>query len=355
MTPPGWIATGLERTTLPAGISVVVPVFNAEATLSDLLDRLHAALTSHGSPYEIILVDDGSRDGSWRIISQAADSRRVRGIALMRNAGQHNALLCGVRLARYDTTVTLDDDLQHAPEDVPRLAARLQQGDVDLVYGVPGSRRHPLHRRCGAWLLRQALAVALGRRMARCVNSFRAFRSDLRRAFDAFTGPAVVLDVLLSWATDRVAAVEVTHHERGAGRSTYSLAQLVPAALLVVTAFSTAPLRVASLLGLLLTLFGAGILAYVLLTYFTEGSLPGFPFLASLTAIFGGAQLFSLGVLGEYVAQVFQRSMHRPTYAVRTITERHTAKAQTEFPDGPDSRAEQSPYGVYHGSHDDAG
>ena len=102
-------------------------------------------------------------------------------------------------------------------------------------------------------------------------------------------------------------------------------------------------------------LFGAGILAYVLLTYFTEGSLPGFPFLASLTAIFGGAQLFSLGVLGEYVAQVFQRSMHRPTYAVRTITERHTAQAQTEFPDGPDSRAEQSPYGVYHGSHDDAG
>lgn len=333
ITPPGEAATCVAAARdLQPGISVVAPVFNAAATLDDLLARLHVALTKLGEPYEIILVDDGSSDGSWGLISQAAGSGPVRGIALMRNAGQHNALLCGVRLARYAITVTLDDDLQHAPEDVSRLVSRLRQGDVDLVYGVPQRRRHAPHRSIGSWLLRQVLAVVTSRDMARCVNSFRAFRTDLRRACDSFAGPAVVLDVLLSWGTSRVAGVEVTHHERAAGRSTYTPAVLLRTALLVMTAFSTAPLRMASILGLAMTLFGAAILAYVVLTYFIAGSLPGFPFLASLAAIFGGAQLFSLGILGEYVAQVFDRSMNRPAYTVRTTTESGGDVAPPTFP-----------------------
>jgi undecaprenyl-phosphate 4-deoxy-4-formamido-L-arabinose transferase len=319
---------------LPAGTSVVVPVFNAEATLPELLEQLHTVLDALERPYEIILVDDGSRDGSWRIIEQAAATGRARGVALMRNAGQHNALLCGVRLARYATTVTLDDDLQHPPDQLPRLLERLQPGDVDLVYGVPIQPRHAAHRRWGSWLLRQALAAATTREMARSVNSFRAFRTDLRRAFADFSSPAVVLDVLLSWGTNRVGAVSVPHRDRAAGRSNYSAAGLLRAALIVLTAFSTAPLRVASLLGLLMTLFGAAILAYVLSTYFLEGSLPGFPFLASLAAIFGGAQLFALGILGEYLAQIFERSMHRPSYTVGATTDRIAFEPQPAVPPG---------------------
>lgn len=306
---------------LPEGTSVVVPVYNAEATLPELLAQLRSVFDGRSERYEIILVDDGSRDASWRLITAAA-SENVRGVSLQRNCGQHNALLCGVRLARYDTTVTLDDDLQHPPQEVPQLVRRLRIGDVDLVYGVPEARSHPAHRRAGSWLLRQALAAAAGREIARSVNSFRAFRTDLRRAFATFSGPAVVLDVLLSWGTSRVATVRVEHRERAVGRSNYSPARLLRTALVVLTSFSTAPLRLASLLGLAMTLFGAAILGYVLVTYFLEGSLPGFPFLASLAAIFGGAQLFALGILGEYVAQIFGHSLRRPSYTIGRTTAR---------------------------------
>ncbi len=317
---------------LPPGISVVVPVFNAAATLPELIDQLHAVLTRLEQPYEIILVDDGSRDESWGVISNAAASNLVRGVALMRNTGQHNALLCGVRLARYATTVTLDDDLQHPPDQLPRLVSRLHEGDVDLVYGLPIERRQARHRRLGSWLLRQALAAATSREMARAVNSFRAFRTNLRRAFSDFSGPAVVLDVLLSWGTSRFATASVRHRDRAAGRSNYTPARLLRTALVVLTAFSSAPLRAASLLGLVMTLFGAAILAYVLLTYFLEGSLPGFPFLASLAAIFGGTQLFALGILGEYLAQVFERSMHRPSYTIAATTDKSAADPQPTVP-----------------------
>lgn len=320
MTPSGGarFADDEPAGALPAGISVVVPVYNAEESLAELLVQLHDALDARGEPYEIILVDDGSRDGSWRLIMASA-SEQVRGVRLLRNSGQHNALLCGVRLARFDTTVTLDDDLQHPPGEIAPLLRRLRIGDVDVVYGVPAARSHSLHRRAGSWLLRQALAAAAGREIARSVNSFRAFRTELRRAFASFSGPAVVLDVLLSWGTSRVAAVRVEHRERAAGRSNYSLLRLVRTALVVLTSFSAAPLRLASLLGLAMTLFGAVILGYVLLTYFLEGSLPGFPFLASLAAIFGGAQLFALGILGEYVAQIFDHSLRRPSYTIGRV------------------------------------
>jgi glycosyltransferase involved in cell wall biosynthesis len=303
-------------------VSVVVPVFNAAQTLEPLVARLAAALAAAAGGFEILLVDDGSRDGSWQAIRDlAARDPRVRGMRLMRNHGQHNALLVGIRAARGETIVTIDDDLQNPPEEIPKLLARLEQG-ADVVYGTPAERREDdLWRRAGSSLVRWILRSVLGTDVARTVSSFRAFRTRLRDAFADYASSFVSIDVLLTWGTSRFASVTVEHHGREAGRSNYTLARLVLTALDVMTAFSTRPLRLASLVGFAFTLFGMAVLAWVVGRYVWLGySMPGFPFLASVIAIFSGAQLFALGIIGEYLARVHLRSMGRPTALVRETT-----------------------------------
>lgn len=155
--------------------------------------------------------------------------------------------------------------------------------------------------------------------MARKVSAFRAFRTELREAFADFRGPFVSIDVLLTWGTHDFSAVPVRHEARRAGLSNYSLLRLVVHAFNMITGFSTLPLRLASFVGFAATLFGIGVLVYVLGRYlWVGGSVPGFPFLASVIAIFSGVQLFALGVMGEYVARMHSRVMERPSYTVRT-------------------------------------
>jgi undecaprenyl-phosphate 4-deoxy-4-formamido-L-arabinose transferase len=309
----------VELRSLPAGISVVIPCYNSEATVSDLTRRLAQVLPTLAAPFELILVNDGSTDGTWAAIEAVTrEFSWVRGLDLMRNYGQHNATLCGARAALYDVTVTLDDDLQNPPEEIPKLVAKLGEG-FDLVYGTPSSRSHSMVRNIGSWLTRQALVMASGQATVRAISAFRAYRTDLRRAFDDYRSPQVIVDILLTWGTSRIAAVPVTHHERESGQSNYSARRLWSALLMLWTGYTTAPLRLASLLGFACVLFGMGILVYVVTIYYTQRSLPGFPFLASTIAIFGGVQLFALGIVGEYLARLFNRSLDRPTYAVRVL------------------------------------
>jgi glycosyltransferase involved in cell wall biosynthesis len=309
-------------------VSVVVPVFNGERTLAELVRRTEAAL--EGRDYEVVLVDDGSTDGSWRTIKGLAESDdRVRGLHLSRNYGQHNATLAGVRVARFPITVTIDDDLQNPPEEITKLLDRLEAGDVDVVYGLPKARKHGLFRNIGTRVAKLIMRAAVGGDLADKVSGFRAFRTDLRESFAFFRGPYVIIDVLLSWATSRYAAVEVQHEARVAGASTYSLAQLAGTALTWLTAFSVRPLRLASLVGLVTFLFGLGVLAAVLIAYATRGNpVPGFAFIASIIAIFSGAQLLTLGIMGEYVARVHVRVTERPAYDVREVVGAETKAPQ---------------------------
>jgi len=297
-------------------ISAVIPVYRGEATLPELTARLETVLARVSSEHEIILVNDGSPDGSWGVIERlCADNPAVRGICLMRNYGQHNATLCGVRAARFEIILTLDDDLQHPPEEIPLLLERLSQG-WDVVYGVPRQRPHSWWRNFFSAFIKRTLSMVMGVSSLRDIGSFRAFRAGLRQAFASYQNPNVILDVLLSWGTTRFSAVQVREDPRGEGASTYNFSRLLRVALTVLTAYSTRPLRIASLLGFAFTLFGLGVFAYVLFVYFFLGSVAGFPFLASLIALFSGMQLFALGIIGEYLARVFDRSMDRPTYVI---------------------------------------
>jgi glycosyltransferase involved in cell wall biosynthesis len=299
-------------------ISVVVPVYNSATFLPLLVGRLTEVLEGLAREYELVLVNDGSADESWaRILEFSARDGRVRGLDLMRNYGQHNALLAGIRLARHSTVVTLDDDLQNPPEEIPKLLAKLEEGH-DVVYGYADVPQYGLWRNLATRVTKLALSGVIGGTIAGKVSAYRAFRTELREAFADYDGPYVSVDVLLSWGTTRFAAVPVAHDRRVGGRSSYTFGRLANHALNVLTGFSTRPLRVASLVGLAFTLFGVGILALVLGRYAFGGDPPsGFPFLASIFAIFSGAQLLTLGIIGEYLARMHVRIMDRPAYTVR--------------------------------------
>lgn len=303
-------------------LSVVVPVYNSETILRHLVERLAPLASRPGLRFEVLLVNDGSRDGSWAEIRRLCDGRPwLRGLDLMRNYGQHAAILCGIRHARHEVIVTLDDDLQHPPEEIPALLGKLGEGH-DVVYGTPRVSGHNAWRNTSSILVKLALRTVMGAQTAQQVSAFRAFRAELREAFARHQSPYPSIDVLLTWGTTRFAAVPVEHAPRRWGRSNYDFFRLASVALAMVTGFSTLPLRLASLVGFAFTLFGLLVFVWVVGRYVMLGySVPGFPFLASIVAIFSGAQLFALGIIGEYLARMHLRMLEWPAYAVRENVE----------------------------------
>lgn len=238
---------------------------------------------------------------------------------MSRNYGQHNALLAGIRAVQYDITVTLDDDLQNPPEEIGKLIAALDD-TIDVVYGTPANEQHGFLRDQASRITKLALQSAMGADTARHVSPFRAFRTRIRDAFATYRGPYVSIDVLLAWGTSGFTHVRVRHEPRAIGASGYTVRKLVTHAFNMMTGFSTLPLQMASVIGFLFTFFGVMILAYVLISFLAVGSaVPGFAFLASIIAIFSGAQLFALGIIGEYLARMHFRSMDRPTYLIREV------------------------------------
>ena len=298
-------------------LSVVIPVYKSAVILPELCRRLIKTLESVELDFEIILVEDCGGDDSWYVIQSIANQdSRIRGINLARNYGQHNALLCGIRAAKGEKIVTIDDDLQNPPEEIPKVLEKLAEG-YDVVYGYPKNETHGFFRNIASRVTKLALKGAMGAETASKVSAFRAFRTRLRDAFDAYRSPTVNIDVLLTWGTSRFAVVHVRQDQRALGDSGYDLKKLINHAVNMMTGFSVIPLQIASVLGLLFGSIGFLILLFVIGRYFIEGgSVPGFPFLASIIAIFSGVQLFALGIFGEYLARMHFRSMDRPPYTI---------------------------------------
>jgi glycosyltransferase involved in cell wall biosynthesis len=312
-----------DRTIVPnrPAVSVIVPVFGDGSTLRELTGRVAAILRGRvGEQWELVLVNDGSPAATWATITDlAAEWPHVRGLNLLRNFGQHNALLAGIRVSRGDVVVTMDDDLQHPPEAIPALLDALD--GVDVVYGTPTRRARAVWREAGALVVKAAFASVLGIRHAQHIGAFRALRGSLRAAFSDYRSPDVSIDVLLAWATTRIRAVPVQYDVRRSGRSGYTVRRLLSLAVTMVAGFSVWPLRLASIIGLGCAAFGLAVLAVVIGRYLTAGAtVPGFAFLASVIAIFSGAQLFSIGIIGEYLARMYFRMMDRPAYIIQSTT-----------------------------------
>lgn len=300
-------------------ISFVIPVYRSDKSLEELHQRLTQAFANELGDFEIVFVEDCGGDHSWKIIQQLASiDSRVRGFRMNRNYGQHNALLCGIRAAQGEIIVTLDDDLQHPPEEIFKLLVKLDEG-FDVVYGSPEHQQHGLMRNLASQITKLALESAIGAANARQVSAFRAFRTYLRDAFADYRSPTVNIDVLLTWGTTSFSAVRVRHESRKFGGSGYATRTLLAHALNMMTGFSTRPLKFASFMGFAFAFFGLAILVYVLISWLVQGSaVPGFAFLACIIAIFSGTQLMALGIFGEYLARIHLRSMDRPPYLVNS-------------------------------------
>jgi|SRR5208282_2162608 len=311
-------------------ISVVVPVYQAELNLRALYGELIPAIEAITDTFEIILVEDCSKDRSWEIICDlAAQDARVRGFRFRRNFGQHQALLCGIIAARCGVIVTVDDDLQHPVNHIRRLIDKLEDG-YDVVYGTPEEEVHSTMRNAASVLTKLMLSSVMGLQTASKASAFRAFRTTLREGFQQYRGMAASVDVFLAWTTDRFATVDVPHRPRAAGKSGYTFGKLARHGWNIATGLSTFPLKMAAVVGFVFTLLGMVALGWVFTEYMIKGVvIPGFTFLASVIIIFSGVQLFALGVIGEYLGRLYLQSFDRPPFLVRETC----GATEAEFPD----------------------
>jgi undecaprenyl-phosphate 4-deoxy-4-formamido-L-arabinose transferase len=299
-------------------VSVVIPVFNSFQLLGEIVRRLSGILFELNISCELVFVNDGSSDQSWSVICRLSQEYYwVRGINLMRNFGQGNALLCGIRAARGEIIVTMDDDLQHPPEEIPKLLAALTP-EYDVVWGSPIKEKHGFLRDLASWTTKLVVRSMSGVSIAAYSGPFRAFRSCLRDGFIDYANTYVSIDVLLTFSTTRFTYVSVRHETRQSGTSNYTLLKLINHALNLVTGFSVLPLQFASVIGLLFSVIGFVLLIFILVRVVLSGIVvPGFAFLASVIAIFSGAQLLALGIIGEYLSRMYVRTMSRPAYVIK--------------------------------------
>ncbi len=307
---------------MPA-ISVVIPVYRSQDSIGLVVKELAVELPKLNDIFEVILVEDQGGDGSWGVIQGlSAEYGWVRGFQLMRNYGQHSALLCGIRAANFEVIVTMDDDLQHPTKHIKDLVDKLAEG-YDVVYGKPEREQHGLLRDMASLMTKMVLQGAMGAETARSLSAFRAFRTCLRQSFADFRGPLVNIDVLLTWGTTNFAVIPVPHSPRTIGKSNYTFRKLVAHTFNMVTGFSTLPLRFASLLGLIMSTLGFLILVYLIFSqvFAFQFEVPGFTFTASIISIFAGAQMFTLGIIGEYLARMHLRIMDKPAYIIQQSTQ----------------------------------
>jgi len=307
----------VRGTTLRAVISVVLPVHNEAETLPELHRRLTGALAGLGS-YELILVDDGSTDESWFHLRELRkNDAHVRLLRLSRNFGHQAALTAGLDTARGDAVIVMDADLQDPPEVIPSLVAKWQEG-FDVVYGVrtirEGETRFKLWTaaafyRALRWMTHVDIPADAG-----------DFRLLSRKAVDALAlmpERARFLRGMTSWVGFRQTAVPYEREARYAGKTNYSRRRMIAFALDAITSFSTAPIRIVTSLGFVLVIFCAGVLAWtVYVKLFTDTAVAGWTSLLAVVLLLGGMQFVALGIIGQYVARIFEEAKQRPLYLV---------------------------------------
>ena len=301
------------------GISVVIPVYGSEKTIAPLCEELKSLFQRElpATDYEIILVNDCSPDNVASVLSQIAmNNPCVRVFTFIRNFGQHNATLFGIRQARYSITITMDDDGQHDPADIPRLVKTLRENKERIVYACPQRENRGLFRSWASRSIKLWVNRFLGVRGATSIASFRCFDTCLRDMFADYSGSDVFVDALLSWGSSSI-SISTQLRNRQEGKSGYTLRKLIAHAVNLITSFSVVPLRFASLCGVLLTFIGILILAIVGIRFLYLGrEAPGFILLFTSLVTFSGIQLLTLGIFGEYIGRIYMRQMHHPQYVL---------------------------------------
>lgn len=315
-------------------VSIVVPVYNEQASLPELVQRCLAVGDSLGCDYEVILVDDGSSDESARIIQSLAARHApvLTGVLLYRNFGQHAAVLAGCAQATGDVLVTLDADLQNPPEEIPRLLAEIDRG-ADSVGGVRRRRRDSALRVICSRAMNALMRSITGSRVSDYGCMLRAYRRPVVDAMLQCRGHNVYVPALANTFATRIAEVTVDHAERQAGRSKYNLVKLLNLYFDLVITSTTTPLRLMSVLGIVLAIFGTGFGAFLLVMRWYFGAawaVEGVLTVIALMFVMLGVQLVGLGLVGEYVGRISRDTQARPRYLVREVLKGSDARPAVE-------------------------
>jgi len=306
----------------PVDLSIVVPVFNEVPLLEELHARLQAVCEELGRSYELIFVDDGSTDSSFQMLQKLkAQDPHIRIIRFTRNFGQQAAVLAAFRHSRGDVVVQIDSDLQNPPEEISKLLDALEE-NIDLVTTRPRKRQDTLLRNLGSRFLVWLGQTVSGNAFKLNLSSFRAMRRSVIEKIDACSDRSRYMAVLMSWMAVPTVEIEVEHQQRERGETKYSLFTLIKLAWDIVTGFSNLPLRLVTYLGLLGSVLGFLLSAFLLYQRVVQGILiDGFVVLSSVFAFFAGVQLFSIGLLGEYLGRVYLQVQNRPDYIVDKVVD----------------------------------
>jgi dolichol-phosphate mannosyltransferase len=303
-------------------LSVVVPVFNEEETLRELHRRLSSALVP-AEAWEIVLVDDGSVDSSWKVMRElSATDSRLRLVRLSRNFGHQAAITAGLDTSRGDAVVVIDADLQDPPELIPELVSRWRDG-FDVVYAVRSEREgESASRLMAITLFYKLLRRIAGNDIPENAGDFRLMSRRVVDALGAMPERARFLRGMTSWVGFPQTGVEYRRDARHAGTSKYPPRKLLRLALDGITSFSTVPIKLVTWIGFAFVVFCLGVLAWTLYTrFFTRDAPQGWTSVLAVVLLLGGVQLVSLGVIGQYVARIFDEAKQRPLYLVSEVVE----------------------------------
>lgn len=302
-------------------VSVVVPVYNEEANLGDFLKRLTGVMEGRGEPYEIILVNDGSRDASLSILKDWAVRRpdRIRVLDLSHNFGQHQAILAGFRDVSGDVAVTLDADLQNPPEEIPKLLGKIAEG-YDVVGGVRRGRQDSLFRRLASLAVNRVTMAITRMKLSDFGCMLRAYSREVVDEINECDEAATFLPALAQGFARRPVEVEVAHAPRAAGSSAYSLYRLIRLNFDLMTGFSVVPLQLVSFLGFLVALGGIAFGLFLFVRRLVIGAeVEGVFTLFSILFTVLGVAMAGIGVVGEYVGRIYQQVRGRPRFRVRAV------------------------------------
>lgn len=297
--------------------SVVVPTYRGQDTIRPLTQQLRAFFAGAGLTFELIFVNDSGPDQSWQVmqeLQQELGADLVKIVRLTRNFGQHNALICGFAHARGQFIVTMDEDLQHSPADIGRLIATQAAGDFDVVYGKYETLQHSGFRNITSTLLKKLLRASIPD-LHPDYTAFRLIRTSMAQHCLQMRNSYTFLDGYLTWITNNVTSVVVTHGERAAGQSSYTVGKLIEHSINIFVTFSDLPVRIFSLTSVGIFFLTTCYALYVLLRKLLFNDLSaGFPTLAILLGFGVGLILLGMGILGEYIHRINLKTTRRPIF-----------------------------------------
>ena len=301
--------------------SVVIPVYNGESTIELLYSRLESFFDNTEYNFEVIFVYDHGNDDSWAILLKLKSlfPETIKLISLSRNFGQHNAIICGFEHSLGEYIITLDEDLQHAPEDISKLISKLEKGDFDIVYGKYDSLNHSLVRNFGSQLLKRLIKISIPE-LHPDYSAYRLIKSSIAKATIDMKNSYTFIDGYLSWITTNCGSCIVLHSERQGGESGYTFGKLLNHAINIFVTFSNYPIRLVTKLSIwlifLMFLFSIYIVARKLM--FDDFAV-GFPSIILAIGYGVGLIMMSLGVLGEYIYRINLKTTKRPNYNISKI------------------------------------